>query len=472
MEWWQEGVLYQVYPRSFADSNGDGIGDLRGITARLDHLEWLGVAGIWISPTFPSPNADWGYDVSDYLGAHPDFGTLEDLDELIAEAGRREIRILLDLVPNHTSDQHAWFRDRPEYYVWADEIPNNWRSIFTGETAWREDSGRYYLAQFAPQQPDLDWWNPDVRAEFERILRFWFDRGVAGFRIDVANALIKDRELRDNTPAAPGDPARLQQYDSRFDRSANQPEVHEIYRRWREISDEYVPPRLLVGESYVTDVDELMPYYGDGTNELQLPFNFKFLHEPFEAEALRAVVEETEAALPPGAWPVWTASNHDAGRLATRWGDGDERKTRAALFLLLGLRGTPFIYFGDELALPDGAVAPERILDIADPKRDPGRTPMPWTDGDGGWRDPWLPLVDTSRNVEAQRADPDSTLNYVHELIEARRAFVAEPYASLLSRPGVWAWTRGATSLAVNLTDEPSEHDGRALEPWEGVVWA
>ena len=208
--WWRDGLLYQVYPRSFADSDGDGIGDLRGITARLDHLEWLGVDGLWLNPTFPSPNADWGFDVSDYRGVHPELGTLEDLDELVARAGERGIRVLLDLVPNHTSDQHPWFRERRDFYVWREgrngEPPNNWKSTFGGP-AWTRDeaSGEWYLHNFTPEQPDLDWWNEDVRAEFDDILRFWMDRGIAGFRIDVAHGIVKDRELRDNPPATDDD---------------------------------------------------------------------------------------------------------------------------------------------------------------------------------------------------------------------------------------------------------------------------
>ena len=198
--WWREGVFYQVYPRSFADANGDGIGDLAGLTDKLDYLQWLGVTAVWLNPINPSPNVDWGYDVTDYTGVHPDLGSLADVDRLVAEAGERDIRVLLDLVPNHTSDQHPWFRERPDFYVWADEVPNNWQAIFGGGSAWELDEtrGRYYLHNFAKEQPDLDWWNPEVRAEFERILRFWLERGVAGFRIDVAHGLVKDRELRDD----------------------------------------------------------------------------------------------------------------------------------------------------------------------------------------------------------------------------------------------------------------------------------
>jgi alpha-glucosidase len=249
VSWWREGVLYQIYPRSFADSNGDGIGDIPGIVARLDYLAWLGIDGIWLNPTYPSPNVDWGYDVSDYLGVHPDLGTLADLDRLIAEAKSRGIHVVLDLVPNHTSNRHPWFRERPEYYVWADGVPNNWRSIFGGPAwDWDDDCRAYFLHNFAEEQPDLDWWNDDVRDEFDRILRFWFDRGVAGFRIDVAHAIVKDRLLRDD----PIDPADFG--GRRHIHSMRRPEVHDVHRRWRRIADEYDEPRLLLGEAYLLDL--------------------------------------------------------------------------------------------------------------------------------------------------------------------------------------------------------------------------
>src|SRR5919204_968649 len=317
--WWREGVLYQIYPRSFADGNGDGIGDLPGIAGKLDYLEWLGVDGIWLNPINPSPNVDWGYDVSDYTAVHPDLGTLEDVDRLVAEAGRRGIRVLLDLVPNHTSIEHPWFRERPDFYVWADEVPNNWHAAFGGGSAWTLDPerGRYYLHNFAREQPDLDWWKPEVRAEFERILRFWFDRGVAGFRIDVAHALIKDRELRD-------DPSGARVY------SMNRPETHQIFRGWRRLADSYEPPRVLVGEVYVLDVPAWARYYGAGSDELHLAFNFALVHTDLDAAQMRSVVAATEAALPAGAWPCWIGSNHDVGRLTTRWAGGDEARARCA----------------------------------------------------------------------------------------------------------------------------------------------
>ena len=495
-DWWRHGVLYQIYPRSFADSNGDGVGDLRGVVERLDYLEWLGVDGIWLNPVHPSPNVDWGYDVADYYDVHPELGTLADLDALIAEAGRRGIRVLLDLVPNHTSDRHPWFTGRPDFYVWSDHVPNNWRASFGGGAAWSFESkrGRWYLHNFAPQQPDLDWWNPKVRAEFLRILRFWFDRGVAGFRIDVAHALVKDRELRDDPPMDDGDPERPHNSSGlRRIHSMNRPETHEILREWRELAREYEPERLLLGEVYVLELERWARYFGAG-DELQLAFDFPLVHARLDAEAMRSVVEETERVLPAGASAAWTGSNHDLTRLATRWAQGDERKIRCALLILLALRGTPVLYYGDELGLENGEVAPERILDVAEPPRDPGRTPMPWSAGDGGWNAPWLPLLDTSRNVAAQRDDPESTLSYTRDLIALRRRLPdlrAGAYASLPSPPGAWAWRRGAgVVVAVNLGDDvrelalegevvlatrrarEGEHAGGTLRlgPFDGVV--
>ncbi len=312
--WWKGGVLYQIYVRSFADSNRDGIGDLAGLTAKLDYLEWLGVDGVWLNPIHPSPNVDWGYDVADYLDVHPDLDTLSDLDALVAEAEARGIRVLLDLVPNHTSDQHPWFRERPEYYVWADEVPNNWRAIFGGGSAWELDGerGRFYLHNFAREQPDLDWWNPDVREEFERILRVWFDRGIAGFRIDVAHALIKDKELRDEPSPE----------DRVF--SMNRPETHQILREWRTLADSYDPPRVLVGEAYVLDVERWARYHGSGYDELNLAFNFGLVHAALDAAEMREIIAATEAVLPKAAWPAGPArittqaGSRPAGPAATK----------------------------------------------------------------------------------------------------------------------------------------------------------
>jgi alpha-glucosidase len=457
MPWWRDGVLYQIYPRSFADANGDGIGDLAGVIERLDYLEWLGVDGIWLNPINPSPNVDWGYDVADYTGVHPELGTLEDVDRLVAEAAGRGIHVLLDLVPNHTSDRHPWFRERPDLYVWSDRIPNNWRSIFGDGPAWTLDPerGRYYLHNFAPEQPDLDWWNPEVRDEFDRILRFWFNRGVAGFRIDVAHALISDQKLRDD-PVIPGLGLR------RF-YSMHRPETHEILRDWRSLADRYEPPRLLLGEAYTLDVREWVRYFGEDSDELDLAFAFTLTHAELDAAEMRSVVATIEAALPPGAWPCWTGSNHDIGRLATRWCSGDESLARCALTVLLTLRGTPCLYYGDELALTSGHVSPDRVLDCATPSRDPGRTPMPWTP-DGGWEEPWLPLADASRNVEDQRADPHSTLHFTRDLIALRRRLEdlrTGRYAELPAPEGAWAWRRGNdVVVAVNLGSSTVEIEG------------
>jgi alpha-glucosidase len=456
--WWRDGVLYQVYTRSFADGNGDGVGDLPGLISRLDYLEWLGIDAIWLNPIHPSPNVDWGYDVADYTDVHEELGTLEDVDRLVAEAARRGIRVLLDLVPNHTSDRHAWFRERPDYYVWADEVPNNWQAIFGGGSAWELDGdrGRYYLHNFAREQPDLDWWNPEVRDEFERILRFWFDRGLDGFRIDVAHGLVKDRELR-NDPLEPGGPWVRRVF------SMNRPETHEILRSWRALADSYDPPRVLVGEAYVLDLVAWALYYGSGSDELNLAFNFPLVHADLDAEQMRGIVAATETLLPSDAAPCWTGSNHDVGRFTTRWCNGDESRAGCALLVLLTLRGAPCLYYGDELALADGHVAPERVRDIADPSRDPCRTPMPWTPA-GGWKDPWLPLEDTSRNVESQRADPLSTLHLTRDLIALRRRLAdlrEGAYTEVETPRGVWAWRRGnGVLVAVNLGSRQAEVEG------------
>ncbi|HYM51288.1 MAG TPA: alpha-amylase family glycosyl hydrolase [Candidatus Limnocylindrales bacterium] len=518
---WREGVLYQVYPRSFADSDGDGVGDLAGIIAHLDHLQWLGVDGIWLNPITVSPDQDMGYDVADYTAVQPRFGTLATVDALIAEAARRDIRVLLDLVPNHTSDQHPWFRDarsartarHRDWYLWADprpdgSPPNNWVSHFGGP-AWTFDqgSGQYYLHSFDPAQPDLNWRNPEVVLEFDHILRFWFDRGVAGFRIDVAHGMIKDRLLRDNPEPAAEDPPRVRKHGQRLVHNFDQPEVHEILRRWRRLADSYNPRRVLIGETDVPDVERLRRYYSDG-DELHLAFNFPFMHAPFELERLRAIADATQAAMHPHGWPVWTISNHDVSRFPSRWCQGDPRKIRCALMMLLTLRGTPVLYYGDELGMPDTPVPFEAMLDPIAKRnwpertgRDPARTPMPWTPepGAGFTRPqvrPWLPFGDLQAcNVAAERQDPGSVLHFVRDLIRLRRQRADLHQGD--SRPagapaGCWAWRRGASTLvALNLSDRAVSVAGvrgairlgtvrgrtgatlggaLTLGPWEGVV--
>ncbi|HSO96941.1 MAG TPA: alpha-amylase family glycosyl hydrolase [Acidimicrobiia bacterium] len=488
-DWWDGGVLYQVYPRSFADSNRDGVGDLRGITAHLEHLAWLGVDGLWLSPVHPSPNADWGYDVADYYGVHPDLGTLDDLDTLIATANRLSIRVLLDLVPNHTSTEHPWFVDaradrsagHRDWYVWADPTPdggppNNWVSSFFGP-AWSLDdrTGQYFLHSFLVDQADLNWWDDEVRDEFDRILTFWFDRGVAGFRIDVCHMMVKDRRLRDNPPATDADSFMDQLRGQRPEYNSCRPEVHDVLRRWRSLGSGYDPARVLVGETYVFDLDQLASFYGHD-DELQLAFNFPFLLGDFDAGVLRDVVERTEATLPADAIPVWTMGNHDVSRYPTRWAAGDPRRARAALVLLFGLRGTTVLYYGDELATPDTDVPTDRLVDPVSiqyhpvANRDAARTPMRWTAEPGaGFTaagvDPWLPFGDTpGATVAEQRADPDSALHLTRGLIALRRALPALRTARYETWPapgGVWAWRRGDDLLvAVNFGDAATGLDG------------
>jgi alpha-glucosidase len=489
--WWHAGVFYQIYPRSYADSNADGIGDLRGIIDKLDHLQGLGISGVWLSPITCSPNCDWGYDVSDFRDIDPDYGTLDDLDQLVREAERRGIRILMDLVPNHTSDQHAWFvdalggreADHRGYYVWADpkpdgSPPNNWMSSFGG-SAWQLDeaSGQYYLHNFELEQPDLDWWNEDVRREFDDIVRFWWDRGVAGFRIDVCNGIIKDKELRDNPPATKDDPIDQQMMGVRAVYNTNRPEAHDIIRRWRGIADTYEPERLLIGETYVDDVSVLARFYGNGHDELHGGFNFAFIHAPFDAATLRRIVEQVEGALPPGAWPIWAGSNHDESRLATRWAEGDPARAKVAVLLLLTLRGTPFLYAGDEIGLTDGPIEREDARDRVGIRfwpyykgRDAERTPMPWSPGPGGgFTEPgvktWLPMADPAAcNVADQEGDPGSVLELCRRAIAARTAdedLALGRYESLPAPEGAWAYRRGeGTTVVLNMSDAPATVDG------------
>jgi alpha-glucosidase len=507
--WWQGATLYQIYVRSWRDTDGDGYGDLGGVIAGLDYLQWLGVDGIWLSPTMPSPDQDWGYDVADYLGVHPDLGTVADLDKLIAEAAGRGIAVLLDLVPNHTSDAHPWFADarsardsaHRDYYVWADPAagggpPNNWVDAI-GASAWTLDAatGQYYLHNFLPGQPDLNWWEPRVHEEFREILRFWFARGVAGFRIDVAQGLYKDALLRDNPPLAGG--GRLEgAFGQRFAYSQNRPESHGVYRDWRRLADGYTPPRPLLGETWVGDLARLASYYGND-DELDLAFNFPFLFAGFEAGALAGVVEQTLVALPADACPVWTAGNHDVSRFPTRWCGGDERKARLALLVLATLPGTTVLYYGDEIAMTDADVPPGLRRDrMTTAGRDAARTPMQW-DGSptaGFAADgvtPWLPYGDNAhRNVAAQRGDPDSTLNLCRNLLALRKAEFAGQvtgYEQLPAPPGVWAYRSGPLLVAANFTGQevtlPDLGEillatglavipaaGATLGPWQGVV--
>lgn len=506
--WWHGATLYQVYVRSWLDTDGDGYGDIRGVTARLDYLSWLGIDGIWLSPTMPSADQDWGYDVCDYYGVHPDLGTLDDLDELIAEASVRGIRVLLDLAPNHTSSAHPWFTDaarsrespRRRFYVWADPAPgggppNNWLAA-TGQPAWQRDdaSGQYYLHSFLPSQPDLNWREPAVHEAFRDILRFWFSRGVAGFRVDAAHALYKDAGLRDDPPSS--DSGRLHApFGLEQAHSANQPETAGVFREWRAIADGYDPPRLLLGETWVSDLDTMAGYHGDG-DALQLTMNFPFFFADFTAQALSQIVERTLAALPAGECPVWAASNHDISRFPSRWCGGDERKARLALLVLAMLPGTLILYYGDEIAMLDVPVPPGMRRDqmtSGDEGRDHARTPMQWdSTASAGFSaagvPPWLPYGDTSRNVAAQRDEPDSVLGLCRDLIALRSAEhrgIAS-YRQLPAPGDVWAFQTGSLCVTANFSARPARVgplggivvassspgalQGAALAPWSGVI--
>jgi alpha-glucosidase len=487
--WWQGAVLYQLYVRSWRDSNADGYGDIPGITGGLDYLSWLGVDAVWLSPTMPSPDDDWGYDVSDYTGVHPELGTMADLDGLIAAAGQRGIRVLLDLVPNHTSSAHAWFIDAAssrgsehrDYYVWADPAPdgsppNNWRDA-TGASAWawHEPTGQYYLHNFLETQPDLNWWLPEVHEQFAAILAFWFDRGVAGFRVDVANGLYKDAQLRDNPPDDSGQPLSGR-YGLKPVYNTNQPEVHGVYREWRAIAERYQPPRLLLGETWVPDARALAPFFGQD-DELQLAFDFPFIFSVFTAGALSAVVASTLAALPDTASPVWTASNHDVGRFATRWCGGDGAKIRLALLVLATLPGAFVLYYGDEIGMTDVAVPPGLQRDKMTRGnlggqliRDRARTPMQWdTSPSAGFTapgvTPWLPVGNpAAANVAAQRGDPGSVLEFCRALISVRKAELGgggevARYQQHPAPPGLWVYRCGGLLVAANFTSEPAAAD-------------
>jgi alpha-glucosidase len=450
--WWESGVIYQIYPRSFQDSDGDGVGDLVGIEWRLDHLVALGVDAIWLSPIFPSPMADFGYDVSDYRGIDPLFGSLADFDQLLARARARGLKLLLDFVPNHSSDRHPWFiesrssRTNPkrDWYVWRDPAPdggppNNWISDFGGSSwTWDAETGQYYLHAFLKEQPDLNWRNLAVRAEMLDVLRFWLDRGVDGFRIDVLWHLVKAEGLPDNPlnpdyrPEAGGMHAVLQR------RSTDQPEVHDIAAEFRALADSY-GDRVLVGEICLP-VARLMDYYGRDAPGVHLPFNFQLLDVAWNAPALAAMITGYEAALPPGGWPNWVMGSHDAPRIAGRLG---EAQARVAAMLLLTLRGTPTLYQGDEIGIGKIAIPPGRVRDpreLREPGlglgRDPARTPLPW-DGSiyAGFSrvEPWLPLGadHATRNVTAQIGDPRSMLALYRALLALRRGHPALSVGSI-----------------------------------------
>lgn len=370
--WWKTGVIYQVYPRSFMDANNDGIGDLQGIIGKLDYLQWLGIRALWISPIYPSPMADFGYDIADYTAIDAQFGTMADFDQLLQEAHRRELKVILDLVPNHTSDRHPWFIEsrssknspKRDWYIWHDGTadgspPNNWKSVFGGD-AWEWDghTQQYYYHGFLKEQPDLNWWNPDVQEAMFDVMRFWLDKGVDGFRVDVIWHLIKDRQLRDNPPNPDYDDTQSTYNQLLPAYSTDQPEVHDIVQKMRQVVDVY-NDRLIIGEVYLP-LQQLMAYYGPQRNGVHMPFNFQLLTLPWHAHEIAATIDQYEGALPAEGWPNWVLSNHDRPRVASRVG---EHQALVAAMLLLTLRGTPTVYYGDEIGMRDVAIPAEEQQD-------------------------------------------------------------------------------------------------------------
>jgi alpha-glucosidase len=477
--WWQRGVVYQVYPRSFQDSDGDGVGDLDGIRRQLDHLVDLGVDAVWISPVYPSPMEDFGYDVTDHCGIDPLFGDLDAFDRLLSAAHDAGLRVVLDFVAGHTSHLHPWFvaarssRDDPQrdWFIWADPAPdggppNNWLSVFGGP-AWEfdEGTGQYYLHIHLVSQPNLAWRNPQVEAAMHGVMRFWLDRGVDGFRVDAVDHIAPDPRLPDNPPDPDWrdgqDPAR----QFRWLHTAHTPRVYELVRGIRQVADEYEPERVLIGEAYGT-LDQVMGYYGDALDGFQLPFNLGLIGAEWDAAVLASLIRDYEDALPEGAWPNWVLGNHDRSRIASRvW----PAQARVAAMLLLTLRGTPTIYQGDELGMSDVPIPADAVQDpwgiqVPGFGRDPVRTPMPWTDGPGrGFTDgePWLPFG-TTTPADEQRDDPSSMLRLHQRLLALRRsepALAVGDIEAVHAADGVLTYQRNhdgrRLGVALNLTGEP-----------------
>ncbi|WP_296722250.1 alpha-amylase family glycosyl hydrolase [Erythrobacter sp.] len=490
-QWWRDAAIYQIYPRSFQDTNGDGIGDLEGIRQRLTYLRELGADAVWLSPIFQSPMKDFGYDISDYRAIDPLFGDMAQFDALLAQAHDAGLKFLLDFVPNHSSDQHAWFaesrssRDNPkrDWYIWKDPAPgggppNNWISNFGGSAwEWDEATGQYYYHAFLTSQPDLNWRNPEVREAMHDVLRFWMDKGVDGFRIDVVWHLAKDTAFRDNPPDPAWKPTQpeidrnLQKY------SADQPFVHEIIEELRDVIDEY-PDRLLIGEIYLP-INRLVDYYGRGNEGLHLPFNFQLITSPWRADAIRELIAEYEAAIPQGGWPNWVLSNHDQPRIAKRVGLA---QARVAAMMLLTLRGTPTLYYGDEIGIGDVHIPPDRIQDPwaknepdASFNRDKARTPMQWSaDAHAGFSEtePWLPVTDDhqTRNVAHQQGDAGSMLALHRTLLSLRKQredLRRGDYRALDLGGPLVAYLRGdTTAVVLNLSSDRAKLD--LPEEWQG----
>jgi alpha-glucosidase len=481
--WWQSGIFYQIYPRSFQDSNADGVGDITGIIDRLPYLVALGVDAVWLSPIFPSPMADFGYDIADYTGIDPLFGTMEDFDTLMNAVHSSGLKMILDLVPNHTSGQHPWFiesrssRDNPkrDWYIWRDPgpdggPPNNWLSEFGG-SAWEHDAatGQYYYHAFLDQQPDLNWRNPAVREAIYEVMRFWLRKGVDGFRVDVIWHLIKDAEFRDNPPnpyyreGRPPHEKILTRY------STDQPEVHNVVAEMRRVTEEF-GSRVLIGEIYLP-LDRLVAYYGNDLAGAQMPFNFALISTLWSARSIEKIIADYEGALPPGAWPNWVLGNHDRPRVASRAG---KEQARVAAMLLLTLRGTPTLYYGDEIGMHQVAIAPDQVRDPFENNvpgigvgRDGCRTPMQWdATANAGFSTsvPWLPVANdfAHENVVNLDADAQSILNLYKALIKLRRAtpaLLSGSYMPIMAEGDLLLYRRQsegeAVVIALNLGAEP-----------------
>jgi alpha-glucosidase len=489
--WWQHGTVYQIYPRSFKDTSGNGVGDLQGIIDNLNYLndcteKSLGIDVIWISPFYPSPMADFGYDVSDYVDIHPLFGDLSTFDRLVAEAHKRDIKVIIDYVPNHSSDEHPWFlesrssRDNPkrDWYIWKDakpdgSPPNNWGSAFGGPAwTWDEKTGQYYLHQFLNKQPELNWRTSDLRDAMMDVLHFWLGRGVDGFRMDVVGFLIKDEKMRDNPISEDISPdlhpyniygRQLHKYNE------DQDEVQEIIRDFRKLLDGY-DDRCAIGELGYR-LERWVRYFGENGNGLHLPFNFRLIHQPWEADAISKSVEQLEAALPSLGWPNYVLGNHDNDRLLSRIGMD---QARIAAMLLLTLRGTPTLYYGDEIGLENGSIPPDKLQDPqglqlgAESTRDVCRTPMQWDSSpNAGFSvvEPWLPISHDyeTRNVHVQSSDPTSILNLYRRLIWYRKRnpiLLGGSYKSIASgHDGCFTYLRenqaGRIFVALNFSDKP-----------------
>jgi alpha-glucosidase len=475
------------------DASGDGVGDLAGITEKLDYLAWLGVDALWLSPIFASPMVDFGYDVSDYTDVDPLFGTLEDFETLLREAHRRGQKVILDYVPNHTSSEHPWFlesrssRENPkrDWYLWQDPAPdggppNNWQSVFGGG-AWEWDAAtqQYYYHAYLREQPDLNWRNPEVREAMMDVLRFWLEQGVDGFRVDALRQLLKDERLRDNPPN-PDHHARSP-YDALLPvYSTDRPEVHEAVREMRSVLEEY-GDRLLIGELYLP-IDRLVTYYGENNSGVHLPFNFHLISIPWNAREIATLISSYEAALPRGGWPTWVLGNHDRSRIASRVGAA---QARVAAMLLLTLRGTPTVYYGDELGMHDVGIPPERVQDPFEKNipgrglgRDPARTPMQWdASPKAGFCppdvEPWLPVADDYRtyNVATQREDPASMLNLHRRLLALRRSeptLALGSYEPVETTGDLLAYVRERDGrrflIVLNLGHNPTSFDSEGPE--------